>query len=282
MQTSRTIEDVKAFWDANPLWSGESSHQPGSKAFFEEHARVYVNDCFAGKLDPRVFPMEARQEPVLDLGCGTGFWLAEFGRRGFQDIVGADISPKSLALARLRCELNGVDVTLREENAEQTSFPDACFQHVNCLGVIHHTTRPDRAMREIQRVLRPGGTAVISVYYKSVMLRFWPVFRPFARLLFALGARMKGRGRERIFAESDVNELVRLYDGRDNPIGIAFSRSELLALIGDGFEAQSLYHHFFPARSLPFHIPRWLHRVLDRRLPLMIFANLRKRPPSAE
>jgi ubiquinone/menaquinone biosynthesis C-methylase UbiE len=149
-----TIDEVRSFWDANPLFTGESRHAPGSREFFDEHRRVYYKDCFAGDLDPRLFPPDLASKKVLDLGCGVGFWLIELGQRGCRDLTGADLSPKSLEIASRRCAVYGVEANLQEENAERLSFPDATFDHVNCQGVVHHTTDPAKAVREIYRVLK--------------------------------------------------------------------------------------------------------------------------------
>ena len=50
------IEDVKSFWDSNPLWTGESKFESGSLEFFEEHRKVYIDDCFGGSFDIRFLP----------------------------------------------------------------------------------------------------------------------------------------------------------------------------------------------------------------------------------
>ena len=50
------IEQVRNFWENNPLWTGESDFEAGTIEFFEEHRDVYINDCFAGKFDIRFLP----------------------------------------------------------------------------------------------------------------------------------------------------------------------------------------------------------------------------------
>lgn len=50
------LEQVRNFWENNPLWTGESAFEPGSEAFFEEHRSVYIADCFAGNFDVRFLP----------------------------------------------------------------------------------------------------------------------------------------------------------------------------------------------------------------------------------
>jgi hypothetical protein len=48
-------------------------------------------------------------------------------------------------------------------------------------------------------------------------------------------------------------------------------------LLQPHFEVEEVFYHVFPARSLPFTVPRLLHRIFDTKLPFMIFANVRKR-----
>lgn len=268
-----TIDDVRRFWDANPLFTGETRHSPGSREFFDEHRRIYYDDCFAGRLDPRLFPADLTGKKVLDLGCGVGFWLIELAERGATDLTGADLSPKSLEIARRRCEVYGVEAVLKEENAEQLSFADDSFDHVNCQGVVHHTTDPAKAVREIYRVLKPGGTATISVYYRNAVLRAWPLLRHVARVV-PIG--LKGRGRENMGSLPSADDIVRLYDGAGNPIGYSYDRRQFRQLLGP-FEAEGFYFHFFPARAMPVRVPSAVHRLLDKGLPFMIYANVRKR-----
>lgn len=271
-----TIDDVRDFWEDAPLFSGESRHLPGTREFFDEHARTIVEDCFAGRLPEFLFPAGTRDQRALDLGCGPGFWIVEMCRRGIKDVVGADLTKRAIELAAERTRIYGFEAEFAQMNAERLDFPDASFDHVNCQGVIHHTPDPAAAVREIARVLRPGGTATVSVYYRNIFLRMWPVLAPFGRLLHRLGAALPGRGRSKIFALRDTNEIVRLYDGADNPLGIAFSRSGFTELLHPELEVTSTALHFFPARSLPFRIPRRLHRLLDRRCGFMIVATARK------
>lgn len=274
--TPPTIEDVRAFWNSNPLWTGESKQEPGSRAFFDEHRRVCIKDCFGGRMDERIFPAD-KSAKVLDLGCGIGFWLVEYGERGFADLHGADLVPNSIALAGQRLQHYGLTANLQVENAEQLTYADGTFDHVNCQGVVHHTPSPPKAVAEIARVLKPGGTASISVYYKNIVLRNWRLFSGLSRRLGRSGAKLDGRGREDIYTKDDIGEIVRLYDGKDNPIGLAYTRNEFREMLEPHFVVEQFHYHFFPARSLPFRIPALLHRVLDARLPFMIYSRLHKK-----
>ncbi len=274
---TKNLEDVRQFWEDNPLWSGESHFSPGTKEFFEEHRQVYIEDCFAGYLDKRIFPNNIEQQKILDLGCGPGFWTVEFGSLGCQNITAADLTLKALELTQRRCETYGVKADLSQQNAEHLTFADASFSHVNCQGVIHHTPNTALCVKEIARVLKDEGTAIISVYYKNLFLRSWKFLKFPASLIGQLGGGLKGRGREKIYQIDDVNEIVRLYDGVDNPIGKAYSRQEFIQMLSLYFEIQDIWIYFFPARTLPFPLPQFIHKILDKSVGFMIMAKLKKR-----
>lgn len=273
------LDEVRAFWESNPLWTGESSFEAGSRLFFEEHRRVYITDCFAGDFDIRFLPPPrsgGQGMRVLDLGCGIGFWTSEFAMRGLQNLTAADLTEQALAITAKRLKVYGIKAELTQQNAEEMLLETGGFDHVNCQGVIHHTPNTEATIREIARVLKPDGTASISVYYRNPFLRLWPLLRWIGWPLSKLGGGLKGRGRERIFLESNVDEIVRLYDGSDNPIGKSYTRNQFVSMLSPHFEVQETYLHFFPARALPFKIPPWLHKWLDRHLGFMIYATVRK------
>jgi 2-polyprenyl-3-methyl-5-hydroxy-6-metoxy-1,4-benzoquinol methylase len=269
----QSVQDVRAFWEKNPLWTGESQFAPGSKDFFEEHSEIVIRDTLAGKLDPKIFPHAGNRSAVLDLGCGPGFWTVQLGQLGCRELWGADLTKNALELAKIRCGIYGITANFRQENAECLSFEDNTFNHVNCLGVIHHTPDTASCVKEIARVLKPGGTATIAVYYRNAALRLWPQFRFLGKLLNKFGAKLKGRGRENIFAINDVDEIVRLYDGAENPIGKSYTRKQFVEMLAPHFVINETYLHFFPARALPFPIPQFIHQFLDRHLGFMIYAN---------
>jgi SAM-dependent methyltransferase len=92
---------------------------------------------------------------VLDAGCGSGRTLDELRRYGHA--AGTEINPDGVMAARRR----GHDV--HEAPVERLPFDDASFDLVTCLDVIEHTDDDVRSMRELRRVTRPGGQAVLTV-----------------------------------------------------------------------------------------------------------------------
>ena len=110
-------------------------------------------------------------EAVLEVGCGTGVFLpglaAGVGPEG--RVVGLDHSPAFLEEARTR--LAGASladrVELVEGDVHRLPFADATFDAAHCERVLMHVEDPPRAVREMFRVVRPGGRVVIAEVYAA-------------------------------------------------------------------------------------------------------------------
>ena len=105
---------------------------------------------------------EAARGSVLDVACGPGILSAAIAKAARQ-VVACDLTPQMLTKAAQRCADAGLDnVTFREGNATELPFADAAFDAVVTRLSVHHFDRPGRAMSEVFRVLRPGGSFVIA------------------------------------------------------------------------------------------------------------------------
>jgi SAM-dependent methyltransferase len=91
---------------------------------------------------------------VLELGCGTGTFTRELARSG-ADITAIDVSPELLEIAR--ASYSAPNVHYETQNAYALSYPDAAFDSVVGSSVLHHL-EVEEALRNIYRVLQPGGT----------------------------------------------------------------------------------------------------------------------------
>jgi SAM-dependent methyltransferase len=274
----KTIDEVRRFWNACPLFVGEGSHAPGSREWFEEHERIYLRDCFAGEA-PAIFTAGlAAGARILDVGCGPGFWVRFFARRGFASVHACDLTDAAVDLTTRSLSIFGLAADVQVGNAEQLPYADAAVDHVNCQGVIHHTPNPRKALEECARVLAPGGTICFSVYHRNLLLRHPAALRAFTRL-FGGVVGLRGRGRESLLSAGDADEIVRMYDGHENPIGRAYTRAELQQMVGGLFTIEDVEFFYFPARALPFSIPRPVHRWLSRRAGLLIILRGRKVAP---
>jgi SAM-dependent methyltransferase len=96
---------------------------------------------------------------VLDLCCGPGLLALAAAARGAR-VTGLDFSPAMLALAAA----NAPACRFVEGDAETTDLAAASFDAVLSSFGIHHVPRPERAMAEAFRVLRPGGTVAFATW----------------------------------------------------------------------------------------------------------------------
>jgi SAM-dependent methyltransferase len=272
----KTIEDVRRFWTDSPLFTGEGTTTPGTRAWFDEHESIYVQDCLAG-VPPTIFTdglIPATK--ILDVGCGPGFWVRYFARLGFSTVAACDLTQSAVDLTNRSLDLFGLKASVQVGNAEQLPYADASFDHVNCQGVVHHTPAPHKAVEEFARVLAPGGTACVSVYYRNILLRQPRLLRLVSAVLGRFVG-LRGRGRESLLSSANADEIVRMYDGRENPIGRAYTESEFRQLLGTSFVIERVEWFYFPARALPVRIAPSAHRWLSRHFGLMIIAVGRKR-----
>lgn len=273
---NKTLSEVKEFWNKNPLFSGEAKYDPSSKEWFLEHERIYISDCFAGHPPDSIFIKGLKTDfHVFDVGCGPGFWVRYFLRCGFHKVTACDLASTAIELTRRSLVLFGLQADLAVANAEQLSYSEDTFDHINCQGVIHHTPDTGQAIREFFRVLKPGGTLCFSVYRRNFLLRHPKLLKWFS-LLFSRLIRLKGRGRETLLSSGQADEIVRVYDGIDNPIGKAYTLLEIKEMLEGLFRIEDFGYFYFPARALPVAIPRFLHRWLHSRHGLMIVIRARK------
>jgi ubiquinone/menaquinone biosynthesis C-methylase UbiE len=108
----------------------------------------------------------AGSDRVLDVGTGTGVVALEAARAVGPEgtVLGVDLSEGMLAAARGGASRAGLGrVAFRRMNAEGLEAPDRSFDVVLSLFAVFHLRRPLAALREMHRVLRPGGRLVVAV-----------------------------------------------------------------------------------------------------------------------
>ncbi len=114
---------------------------------------------------------------VLEIGVGQGTDMMQFAQAG-AICHGVDITENHLKLTALNATLRGFDVDLHEVDATRLPFADNSIDCVYSFGVLHHIPEIDQVVREIHRVLKPGGGRVmIALYYK------WSAFHLLWKLL---------------------------------------------------------------------------------------------------
>ena len=115
----------------------------------------------AAELVRRASPRAGQR--VLDVACGTGVVAVTVARLGAR-VTGLDLTPELLERARENARIAGVDIEWHQGDVEQLPFADATYEVV--LSQFGHifAPRPDVAIAEMLRVLKPGGTMAFSTW----------------------------------------------------------------------------------------------------------------------
>ncbi|MGI9116929.1 MAG: methyltransferase domain-containing protein [Gaiellales bacterium] len=97
---------------------------------------------------------------VLDIGCGPGIYARDLAQRGAR-VTAIDSAPAMLAAAEAEARAAGVAIELATGDASALPFPDASFDAAVLVQVIEYVPDAVGALREIARVLRPGGRLLV-------------------------------------------------------------------------------------------------------------------------
>jgi SAM-dependent methyltransferase len=156
---------------------------------------------------------------VLEIGVGAATDFLNFARSG-AILTGVDLTPAAVDHARRRLALEGLEAELEVASGEDLPFADGSFDLVYSWGVIHHAAHPHRIVREVRRLLAPGGEARVMLYGRQS----WAAYK-----LWLRHALLVGRPRR------TLSEVI----GRhlESPGTRAYTRREIeLLFAGAGFE----------------------------------------------
>ncbi|MEW1720658.1 bifunctional 2-polyprenyl-6-hydroxyphenol methylase/3-demethylubiquinol 3-O-methyltransferase UbiG [Streptomyces sp. NPDC093109] len=148
-----------SWWDDNSKMNNLASFQPPRFEYFDRFV-----DRWEGKR-------------VLDVGCGGGFTTEFLHERGAQ-VSGLDPSPKLIAAADRHAKQTGKQIEYTVGKSERLPYEDASFDIVTCVDVLEHVESPAQAVREIRRVLAPGGVFLYDTINRTVRSRFVMIWIP--------------------------------------------------------------------------------------------------------
>src|ERR1043166_3132475 len=281
-QDSDLKERVRAFWQEHPCGSKFSDAEIGTREFFdrvEQHRyeKEWHIPAAAGFASTRGLK-------VLEVGCGVGTDGLQFARAG-ADYTGVDLTEAAVGLARNNFASAGTPGEFRMSDAENLDFADESFDGVYSHGVLHHTPDIEAAVREIHRVLKPGGRAIVMLYHRGSYN-----YRVGIRVLRRAGAGLLKSATGTPIVHSLTGEpvdslrehaqiaktngstpaddfLSQSTDGAGNPLARVYSRSEALALFRD-FRKVELRAYFLNKRFIPLIgnlLPRSIESALATR-----------------
>ena len=112
------------------------------------------------------------QQDILEIGCGGGLICEDLASRG-ATMVGIDPSPGALEAARLHAQERGLGhrIYYEEGVAEALPYADGSFSAIVCLDVLEHVRDLAATIREVARVLAPGGVFVFDTINRTLLAR---------------------------------------------------------------------------------------------------------------
>ena len=195
---------------------------------------------------------------LIEIGFGTATDLLQFARGGAL-VSGIDLTPRSIEIARRRFEVYGVPGEFAIGDCENLSFPDSSFDVAYSFGVLHHTPDTQRAVREIHRVLKPGGTAIVMLYNRR-SLYYWGSI--------VLGHGLLGGELFQGSIAEIMSRHVEYSETNGRPLVKVYTRAEAGRLFGDFSQCkievnQLTRYNLRPiGRFIPEALLRWLARCL--------------------
>lgn len=107
---------------------------------------------------------------VLDLGCAGGFMAEALARRG-ATVTGIDPAAQAIDAARVHAESQTLEITYQTGKGESLPHDSGSFDAVVCVDVFEHVQDLDRVLREIARVLVPGGVLLFDTINRNPLAR---------------------------------------------------------------------------------------------------------------
>ena len=274
-------ERVRVFWQAHPCGTKFSDAEIGTPEFFASlEAHRYEKEWHIPKAADFV---NTRGLRVLEIGCGMGTDGAQFAKVG-ADYTGIDLTDAAVELARKRFQVSGLKGEFRVADAERLDFADGSFDLVYTHGVLHHTPDIEAAVREIHRVLKPGGRAMVMLYHRgsyNYRVGIRVLRRAGAGLLkseagiklinFLTGEPIESLREHAQLAKNGNSSaddfLSQSTDGAGNPLARVYSRREAEDLFRD-FSKVELRTYFLNKRFIPLIgnlLPRSIESLLASR-----------------
>jgi SAM-dependent methyltransferase len=158
-----TTAAIGTYWNEHIHDLEIVTHPIGSAGFFAE-----LDEYRFDKLRylPEIVDSSRHQnKKLLEVGCVAVIHLVRLARVG-ADVTCIDLAERSIDLARQYFAYEGLEANLQVMDGEAMNFPDDSFDLVYGHGVLQYTADAAGMIREIHRVLKPGGEAILMVYNK--------------------------------------------------------------------------------------------------------------------
>lgn len=175
-----------------------------SKSAFNQQAATYDKDI-KGQHARSLYPALLEKlshipfQSALDLGCGTGEMLKLILQKDpLKELYGIDISEEMLAVAKSKLP---EQVQLFQGDSEMLPFSDGSFDVVYCNDSFHHYPPPQNVLREVHRVMKPGGTFLMGDCWQPYV----------GRVIMNFYMRHSKEGDVKIYSEAELVSMLSTY-----------------------------------------------------------------------
>lgn len=240
------MDIVKEYWNRQPCNINHSKKQINTKEYFDE---VTKKRYFVEKhIIPFMELDTLHNKRVLEIGCGIGtdaFMLASYCK----EYIGIDLTENAIQIVNERFKLYNLNGQFHSLNAEDLSiFEDNSIDMVYSFGVIHHTENPDKIVKEVNRVLKPGGIFKLMLYAKNSWKKIM------------------------------IDEGLDQYEAQPNtPIAYTYTNEDVQKLLCDFNNINIEQTHIFPYKIPEYKHGEYVKESWFEQMPDNVFDTLKKR-----
>jgi ubiquinone/menaquinone biosynthesis C-methylase UbiE len=258
---TKTIDDVRRYWDARPCNIRHSPKAIGTRTYFDEVER---RKYFVEPHIPAFAQFDRwKGKRVLEIGCGIGTDTISFARAG-AEVTAVDLSEESLTVAQRRAATFDLEdrITFCRADAERLSesVPVETYDLVYSFGVLHHTPHPPNAIKEIRRYMSADSVLKIMVYHRYSWKVLWIVLK-------------YGKG-----AFWNLDRLIARHSEAQTgcPVTYSYSRRSVRDLLPGFTIEKTMVDHIFPYRIPEYKRHEYRKVWYFRHLPDGLFRRLEK------
>ncbi len=235
----------RTWWEKHPMrydWKDEIQTDEFSKEFYLEiDKRFFLN--VKKYMPPQEIPFDPlinfdglKNQDVLEIGVGNGSH-AQLLAKHAKSYTGIDLTDYSVRSTSKRMACFRLNAKIIRMDAEEMDFNDDMFDFIWSWGVIHHSSNTEKILKEMQRVLKPGGTAITMVYHRSI----WNYY-----IMHGL---FRGIIQGDLFKTRSLHKTVQRYT--DGAIARYYTSTEWRSLVSKYFDVKKINVYGSKAELMP-------------------------------
>lgn len=233
-------EEVQDQWNNNPVGTHYAKvARRHTLEWYQEIEHYRYGEYAPWMLELMEFSRHSG-EAVLEIGGGLGTDLSQFARHGAR-VTDVDLSAGHLEHAKENFALRELTGQFIHHDAEHLPVPDNSFDVVYSNGVIHHTPNTRQVVKEIHRVLKPGGKAIVMLYAENSW-HYW------YRLVWEKGMK---QNMLRTYSIGEImSRYVEISENDARPLVKVYTARRLKTLFG-GFDSKVVFKRQMIAAEVP-------------------------------